>query len=148
MHWQKMWLQLWLGLRRRRRDTYQLCFLPSLPVLFHQQIADRLHKVLKEESHKVTLASLNSKVRLCYLPYRIKLVIVCSFYMWNEKTHSINKWIKLTSFMCIPRFMYPTFLFLYELCCCQKTMKKLISESHCCTGWHAWADTTLETALQ
>lgn len=28
-------------------DTNQLCFLPFLSVLFHQEIADRLHKVLE-----------------------------------------------------------------------------------------------------
>lgn len=33
----------------READTNQLCFLPSLPVFFHQQIADWLHKVLERK---------------------------------------------------------------------------------------------------
>lgn len=34
----------------REGGSHQLCFFPSVPVLFHQQIAHRLHKVLRNKN--------------------------------------------------------------------------------------------------
>lgn len=62
----------------REGDTNQLRFLPSLPVLLHQQIADWLHKVLENKEKKFHVKLF--KVKLDFEVFT-RLVIVWGFLL-------------------------------------------------------------------
>lgn len=64
-------------------DTNQLCFLPSLSVLLHQQIADWLHKVLEKTEKKFHMMPHSFSLR--WSLYKTQLATVCILILGFKK---------------------------------------------------------------